>query len=518
MPFQNCPFDQTPLDQSELITTPKLKNLNYTNQDFSSLKNRLVKYIQEQFADKFNDFVEGDIAIMLMENYAFIGDLLSFKIDQIANEPFIDTVTEVANAFRLCKLVGFNPLPPIAARSVWTASINNVLTTDCIIPSGIELNIAVAGSSLTVELFPMDSEGLPVFNQDIVIPAGSLVNSSVIGLEGRTTEDVFSGNGNVGQTLQCSLFPVIFDSVRVSVDGSQWNQVEYFTDSQPRKEYRVEFDSNYNAYVIFGNNRAGMIPSSGSRIVVTYRQGGGARGNIITGSVVFQRAISIEGFDFSVPVIFRNYTPGQYGYDGDGIEDIRRKLPAYLRTQNRCVTGTDYKTIADQFATPYQGQIGKSTAVLRNYGCAANIIDLYVLASDGTGGLQEATDQLKGALQQQIDSLKMLTDYVCIRDGIIISTDIVIDISMDRFYRKFEEEIRVRVLRRVNAFFTLNNWEYGQTLRDSDLIKNTSDVGEIKSIDATFTTNDLNNSGQTVTARFYEIIRPDTITVNFIYG
>lgn len=301
------------------------------------------------------------------------------------------------------------------------------------------------------------------------------------------------------------------------VDGVQWQQVEYFTDSQPRREYRVEFDSQYHAYVIFGNNRSGLIPSKGSQIIITYRQGGGVKGNIITGSVNFQRTVNIQGFDFNVPVVFRNYTKGEFGYDGDTIEDIRRKLPAYLRTQNRCVTGEDYKTVADQFATPYQGQIGKSTAVLRNYGCAANIIDLYVLAKDGIDGLAEASDELKSELFIEINKKKMLTDYVCIRDGIVVLTDISIDLTVDKFYRKFEEEIRGKVNRRINEFFTINNWEYGQTLKDTDVVKSISDIKEIKTMDITFTTNDPSNSGQVVTTRFYEIIRPDTLTISFNY-
>lgn len=517
MPYQNCPFDTTPIDRSQPVVTPKVTNLNYTNQDFWSLKTRLVQYIQEKFADKFNDFVEGDLAVMLMENYAFIGDGLSFKIDQIANEVFIDSVTEIDNAFRLCKLVGFHPMPPIAARSLWTASINAVSGADCVIPGGIQLSLSSGGQPMTVELFPTDSDNNPVFNQDIVIPAGSLVNSSVIGLEGVTVTDQVTGTGNVGQTFQGSLFPAVFDSVRVSVDGVQWEQVEFFTDSQPRREYRVEFDSAYRVFVIFGNNRAGLIPAKGSQVVITYRQGGGVRGNIVTGAVNFQRAVNITGFDFSVPVVFRNYTRGEFGYDGDTIEDIRRKLPAYLRAQNRCVTGTDYKTVADQFATPYQGQIGKSTAVLRNYGCAANVIDLYVLARSGTDGLQEARDELKVALQDEIDRKKMLTDFVCVRDGTIVLADVLIDLTMDKFYRKFEDEVRARAERRVGEFFSVVNWDYGQTLKDSDLIKSLADIKEVKTMDVTFTTNDPQNSGQVVTAKFYEIVRADTLTISFIY-
>jgi hypothetical protein len=87
------------------------------------MKTRLIDFIKQKFSTDFSDFVESSIAIMLIENWAFIADTLSFKMDQISNEIFIDTVTETENAFRLAKLVGFQPQPPIAARSMWTASI-----------------------------------------------------------------------------------------------------------------------------------------------------------------------------------------------------------------------------------------------------------------------------------------------------------------------------------------------------------------------------------------------------------
>jgi hypothetical protein len=116
MGFQNCPFEVTPYEVSSLVKTPQLVNLNYTNQDFWSMKARLLDFIKEKFAATFTDFVESDVALMLIENWAFIADTLSFKIDQIANEIFIDTVTEVENAFRLSKLVGF-PSPAANCRT-----------------------------------------------------------------------------------------------------------------------------------------------------------------------------------------------------------------------------------------------------------------------------------------------------------------------------------------------------------------------------------------------------------------
>lgn len=512
-----CPFDVTPFAQSQVIAKPNIFNLNYTNQDFWSMKTRLVEFTKQKFGKEFADFVEASLAIMLIENWAFLADTLSFKMDQIANEVFIDTVTEIENAFRLAKLVGFKPQPPISSRSLWTASINNPLLLDVIVPAPQDIKVRSGDTHITVELFPADSDNNPIFDQDIIIPAGNIVNASVVGLEGKTIVQEAIGTGEVGQTISLSRFPVIFDSVRVDVDGVRWTEVDYFTDSQPRREYRVEFDSRYAAFVIFGNNRAGLIPSVGSKIHVTYRKGGGSVGNIVSGAVSTQTIVNPPGLDFSVPVFFKNYTKGEFGYDGDTIDDIRRKLPAWARTQQRAVTGLDYKTLADQFATPYQGQIGKSTAVLRNYGCAANIVDLYVLARLGANGLEEAGDQLKVELENYFEKVKMFTDYLCIRDGVVLSVDVNLDVILDRFYRKFEDEFREKITRRIDRFFMLPNWEYGKTLRDSDLIKELSDIREVNRYAATFVTNDPANTGQTVTAKYYEIIRPDVTTISFVY-
>lgn len=518
-----CPVEIKPFAQSEAVRNPTVFNLNYTNQEFWAFKTRLVNFINERFGAKgtvlpntFNDLVESDIAIMLIENWAFLADTLSFKMDQQVNEIFIDTVTEVENAFRHAKSNGFQPTPPIAARSMWIAQINNALSTDISIETPIRIDIPSEGQPTSIELFAANSNNEPMYDEDIIIPAGSYFNKSIIGLEGRTNTDETTGSGEISQTFALRFSPVIYDSIRVEVDGTVWDQVEYFSDSRARKEYRVEFNSNYQAFVMFGNNRTGMIPSNGSRIQVTYRVGGGTVGNIVTGFVEEQKQIVVPGFDFTVPVTYRNYTKGEFGYDGDGIDDIRRKLPKWNNTQHRAVTGEDYKNLTDQFVTPYFGQIGKSTAVLRNYGCAANIIDLYILARDGET-LIPANNDLKVALDEELRNKKMITDLVCLRDGVVLKVDISIDVTIDKFYRKFERELRENITRRLNSFFSISNWDYNQILRDTDIIKEVSDFKEIQNYQITLITED-GESGTVVTPKFYEIIRPDVITLSFVYN
>lgn len=515
--MSDCNFVLEPLAKSDVISSSNLPNLYYVNQDFNSMKTRLVTLIQEQFPDDFTDFVESNLGIMLIENWAFLADTLSFKMDQIVNELFIDTVSELENAFRLSKLVGFNPIPPVASKAMFSATIQTPLVTDLIIPSGMKIDITSSGQPLTYEIFASDSNNNPIFEQDIILPSGQVTNTSIVGLEGETREDVFISDGLPNQAVALTISPVIFDSIRVDIDGQRWEKVDFFTDSKGRNEYRVEFDSSWTGFVIFGNGKAGRVPNSGSQVLVTYRTGGGTRGNIISGFIETQRGFNVPGFNFAISVTFRNYTKGDFGYNGDTLEDIRRKIPFFVKTQDRAVTGEDYKTLMDQYASPYNGQIGKSLAVLRNYGCAANIIDLYILAKDGTNGLTEASDQLKIELLEYMEGKKMLTDNICVRDGVIIATDIILEITINKAFRKFQDELVSKVKFKLTTFFALSNWEYGKSLKDSEVMRSLSDMKEIIDISVSFTTEDPDNGGSIVTAKYYQIIRDDATTINLVF-
>lgn len=523
----DCPFNIAPFSQSNPIKNDKILSLNYTNQDFWSMKSRLVGFINERFGDQgsvlpntFNDLVEGSIAIMLTENWAFIADTLSFKIDQMVNEMFIDTVTEPDNAFRLCQLVGFKPTPPIPATSMWTATINSALSNDLSIETPVLIDVPTEDGTIGIELYQADSNNNPIFGQDIIISAGSLTNSSVIGVEGRTFTDNLTGTGLALQSYSTSKASVIYDSIAVRVDGALWDRVEYFSDSQPRREYRVEFDSSYSAYIMFGNNRAGLSPARGSQIQIEARTGGGIRGNIVTGFVTYQSQAQIIGQEGNVPVTFQNYTKGDGGYNGDGIEDIRRKLPNYLRTQDRGVTGLDYKTLCEQFVTPYHGQIGKSIATLRNQGCAGNVVDIFILAKSGVRNLQEASSNLKMDLAEMLESKKMITDLICIKDGSVLEVDLSVEVTISRINKKFEQEIKINIENAISDFFELNRWEFGQSLREGDLIKSLASIKQAEGFDIVFTTDDPNNpgtGGTTVRTKFYEIVRPMNVDVSFMY-
>jgi hypothetical protein len=513
---ETCPFEIDPYKISNDPNLPSAVNLNYTNQDFWSMKSRLISFSQQNFADKFNDFVESSIAVMLIENWAFIADTLSFKIDQIANEIFIDTVTELANAFRLAQLVGYKPTPPIASKCLWTARMNTTQNINIEIQTPFDVTLVNNDAPINYELFAADDFNRPIYDQPIIINAGKLTNSNVVGLEGQTYNDTFLGTGLINQSYLLTNLPVLDDSIRIDVDGERWKKVEFFTDSTPRKEYRVEYNSNYSLSLVFGNNRAGLSPALNSNISVTYRVGGGPQGNIVSNAASVDTLVNIPGETASVSVNFSNYTKGENGSPGDTVDEIRRKLPMYLKSQERAVTGEDYKNLTNLFVTPYNGSTGKANAVLRHSGCSANIIDLYVLTRDGTNNLTISSSQFKAELNDYISSKKMITDNICIKDGVVIDVEVKINVNIDSFYISQEDTIRSKILRNLDIFFNLQNWDYGKPLKIVDIIKSLSNIPEPTSYDISLYTVNFPQGANVINVNYYEIVRPNgAIDISF---
>lgn len=515
-----CLFDVKPLATSNIITSSPIYNLNYTSQDYNSMKNRLLDLIRTNFGNDFNDFSEASMGLMLVECWAWLGDLLSFKIDQIANELFIDTVTEPENAFRLAKLVGFKPQPPLPGKAMFIASLHSIYSTDIVLNSPIILTIEHGALEIRYDLYPADVNNNPIFEQPIVIPAGSLFNSNIIGLEGSTNTMKYTSNGNAGQSFQLPYPSVFYKSISVDVDGRPWEEVEYFTEFKPLPQYIVEYDASYKAAIIFGNGKAGMVPPQGANVNIKFRTANATTAEIITGAIQEKTYTTVAGIPHAVIATIKNYTKSEYGYPGDTINEIRRKLPEFLRTQNRAVTGADYQQLASQFMSPHNGAIGKATAALRSHGCAGNVIDIIVLAQTGDNRLTKANNNLKAELLEAINKSKIFTDYVCIKDGDVLKVDINVDIFLDKVHKKSEESIKYKCNELINWFFSLPNWDFGKPLRTSDIIKILSEVKETKHFEISFTTAkniEGEEESDIITTNYKEIIRPDNINLNLIY-
>lgn len=512
-PFKN----PKPFDIGEITGIPDLKNISYTAFDFYSIKKRVIEYIKKYFPDDFNDFVESDLGIMLIELWAYMADLISFKLDLYANEVFVDTVSQLKNAHRLAKLVGYPVRPPRAAIAKVSMSIPNPYSFDIKIQRGYFLSLSSRdGNSLNFELYPADEEWNPILNQDIYIPAGSVNNLSVVALEGTSSSVTFTSTGIRNQSYFISTQNILENSIEVYVNNQKWINVDFFNENDNGPYYLIEYDEKYRVLILFADDVKGKIPPAGAKISVNFRYGGGSRGNISTGYINQIANITSNLIPGSIPVVVTNYTKGEGGENAESINEIKSKLPLWNKAQNRAVSGEDYSFLAEKFSTIYHGRIGKAIAVLRNSGCSGNIIDIYVLQQETEKTLITANSVLKRELLNYMNSIKMLTDYVCIKDAGQVFQNININVEVNKFYFEFKKDINDRVIETVNDFFDLNKWRIGQPLKKYDLIQYLNSIPNITSVDIEFVANNQNliSSTDNLLVDFWKIIRPGNINIS----
>lgn len=88
---------------------PSNPNFNYLNRDFDSLKNDLMNYVKVYYPDRYTDFSESSVGMMLLELNAYVGDILSYHVDKNFNELWMDTAQNRDSVLRIAKNLGYKP-------------------------------------------------------------------------------------------------------------------------------------------------------------------------------------------------------------------------------------------------------------------------------------------------------------------------------------------------------------------------------------------------------------------------
>jgi len=89
----------------------KVSNINYLNKDFVGFKDSLIKYAQSYFPNSYKDFNETSPGMMLIEMSAYVGDVLSFYIDQQYREMLLPLAEERKNVINIAKMLGYKVKP-----------------------------------------------------------------------------------------------------------------------------------------------------------------------------------------------------------------------------------------------------------------------------------------------------------------------------------------------------------------------------------------------------------------------
>src|ERR1700757_169212 len=88
--------------------------IDYTNKDFQSLRQAMLELARYRLPE-WTDQSPGDLGMLLVDLFAYMGDVVLYYQDRIANESFLATATERRSVLQLLRLIGYELRPPVTA-------------------------------------------------------------------------------------------------------------------------------------------------------------------------------------------------------------------------------------------------------------------------------------------------------------------------------------------------------------------------------------------------------------------
>jgi hypothetical protein len=115
------------------------KNAEFKSYDFDTLRQSMVDYMQVNFAEEFNDYIQNSEFIALLDLVAFTGQNLAFRMDLNARENILDTAEKRESVLRIARMLSYKPKRVRPAQGM--LKITSVTTTEQVIDSlGVNLS------------------------------------------------------------------------------------------------------------------------------------------------------------------------------------------------------------------------------------------------------------------------------------------------------------------------------------------------------------------------------------------
>lgn len=136
------------------ITVPPV---DYTSRDYVSLVNDMLNLIPS-YLPEWTDRSPGDFGVVMIELFAYMGDILNYYSDRIANESFIATAQQRQSVLNLATLLDYTPHNNVAAKTQLHFTIANGTGPSGPVHIPIGTAVSTAGSGTNAVVFQTSQE------------------------------------------------------------------------------------------------------------------------------------------------------------------------------------------------------------------------------------------------------------------------------------------------------------------------------------------------------------------------
>jgi hypothetical protein len=221
------------------------RDIRYINRDFDQFRARLIEYARTYFPQTYNDFTPASPGMMFMEQASYVGDVLSFYLDNQFQETFVQYAQQTNNIFELAYMFGYRPKTTGVAQTVIdfyqqvpSKVINNVAVPDYDYALTIDENATVTsqnGTSFIIQDkvdFSLSSSQDPTEVSIYQISGNSpqyfLLKKSRKAISATISTQQFSfGSPQQYQTVNISSANIIKVLDVTDSDGNKWYEVDH---------------------------------------------------------------------------------------------------------------------------------------------------------------------------------------------------------------------------------------------------------------------------------------------------
>jgi hypothetical protein len=446
--------------------------IDYTDKDFRSLRAAMLRLAAQRLPE-WTDQSPADLGMLLVDMFAYVGDIVLYYQDRIASELFPGTALERESIVDLLRLIGYELRPagpamadlqltfaaPTAPGPV-TVRIPHGAQFASRPPGGAAVEFIYLGTDLDIALDSdqvrplVDDAGRAVVRFDhLPVQQSSPVGPLVIG----------SSTGEPNQSYRLPSRNVVLDSVVVEVlEGANWVTWERrdsllfdiaadgrasFSHPEARR-YQLLVDASGTPQVVFGDGRRPPVATDSIR--AGYRVCAGAGGNVAANTI----STAITTIERLTGVT--NPAGAAGGTDAERSDHALQYAPLAFRSVGRAVTTSDYVALA---------QSTGAVAKVRAHSTSWNQIDLYVAPAGSE--LRIVPESLRHSLIGFFEDKRMASTLVRILDAQPVAVDIAIDVVTDE--RFVTEAVLGEVRTAIGGLLSFARVDFGQTLFQSDV-------------------------------------------------
>jgi hypothetical protein len=225
------------------------RDIRYINKEFNELRTALIEYSKTYFPTTYNDFTSTSPGMLFMEMSAYVGDVMSFYLDNQIQENFIQYARQTNNLYTLAYMLGYRPkvtgaatttvdfyqqVPSLLSGSTYTPDYSYALyiaenttvqsnligTSNFLVQDAIDFSFSSSSDPTTVTIYSLDNiSNTPTFY---------LLKKSRQAISANIKTKTFSfGSPTQYPTVEIEDSSIIQILDITDSDGNSWYEVPY---------------------------------------------------------------------------------------------------------------------------------------------------------------------------------------------------------------------------------------------------------------------------------------------------